>query len=76
MVYIADCGNNRISVLTTDGDFIRHFGHQGSEEGEFNNPYGITVDMLGNLILIITESLYYNQLLVLIFFLNLYLYYY
>ena len=49
MVYVAEGGNHRISVFTTDGVFIRHIGHQGSGEGEFNNPYGITVDMLGNL---------------------------
>ena len=47
MVYVAERDNHHISVFTTDGVFIRHIGHRGS--GEFNNPYGITVDMLGNL---------------------------
>ena len=49
MVYVADHDNDHISVFTAHGVFIRHFGHQGSGEGEFNKPYGITVDMLGNL---------------------------
>ena len=47
LIYVAEYGSHRISVFTTDGVFIRHIGHRGS--GKFNNPYGITVDMLGNL---------------------------
>ena len=49
MVYVAEWSNHRISAFTTDGVFIRHIGHQGSGEGEFKYPHGITVDMLGNL---------------------------
>ena len=47
MVYVAEYDNHRISVFTTDGVFIRHIGYQGN--GEVQYPYGITLDMLGNL---------------------------
>ena len=47
MVYVAEYDNHCISVFTTDGVFIRHIGYQGN--GEVQYPYGITLDMLGNL---------------------------
>ena len=49
MVYIAEWSNHRISVFTTDGVFIRTYWSSRKWRGEFNSPYGITVDMLGNL---------------------------
>ena len=39
--------NDRISLFTTDGQFVRCISHVHG--GEFNGPYGIAVDTLGNL---------------------------
>ena len=46
---IINLNNNRISVFDTNGHFMYCFGKQGVGEGEINNPYFITVDLLGNL---------------------------
>ena len=48
IVYITEYENGRISVFNTEGKFIRCIGCQG-DEVEFKEPYGVTVDMLGNL---------------------------
>ena len=42
-------GNHRISIFTTDGQFIRYFGGQGSSVSQFDSPYGITFDREGYL---------------------------
>ena len=34
-------------MFDTSGKFLPCFGKEGSGEGEFNNPCGITVDKLG-----------------------------
>ena len=49
LLYVSEWGNNRISIFDTNGCFIHCFGKRGSGEVEFNNPYSITVDSLGNL---------------------------
>ena len=49
LLYVSELGNNRISIFDTNGCFIHCFGKYGSGEGEFNSPFGITVDSLGNL---------------------------
>ena len=49
LLYVSEYGNNRISIFDTIRCFIHCFGKRGSGEGEFNRPYGITVDSLGNL---------------------------
>ena len=42
-------GNDRISIFTTDGQFIRYFGGHGSNVSQFDSPYGITFDREGYL---------------------------
>ena len=49
LVYVSECGNNRLSVFDTTGKFLHCFGKKGSGEGEFNHPVGITTDTSGNL---------------------------
>ena len=49
LLYVSERYNNRISIFDTNGCFIHCFGKRGSGKGEFNSPYGITVDSLGNL---------------------------
>ena len=36
-----------ISVFTSQGNFVTSFGVSGKSEGQFKNPYGITVDVDG-----------------------------
>ena len=49
ILYVSELGIDRISIFDTNGCFIHCFGKYGSGEGEFNSPYGIAVDSLGNL---------------------------
>ncbi len=39
--------NHRIQVLDPAGRFLRAFGSQGTTDGKFNYPWGITTDSLG-----------------------------
>ncbi|MCB0686021.1 MAG: hypothetical protein KDC53_05835, partial [Saprospiraceae bacterium] len=44
-IYIADgYGNHRIVQVDKEGNFIRTWGKQGPEEGNFDNPHNIVVD--------------------------------
>ena len=42
-IFVADCGNHRIQVLTADGNFVAAVGSYGSGRLQFNYPYGIAV---------------------------------
>ncbi|TMW44534.1 hypothetical protein DOY81_010387, partial [Sarcophaga bullata] len=44
---IADRYNHRIQVLDPQGRFLRAFGSQGTADGKFNYPWGVTTDALG-----------------------------
>lgn len=44
---IADRYNHRIQVLDPSGRFLRAFGSQGTADGKFNYPWGVTTDALG-----------------------------
>ena len=39
--------NHRVSVFTSEGQFVTSFGRRGQGPGEFNYPCGITVDNSG-----------------------------
>jgi tripartite motif-containing protein 2/3/tripartite motif-containing protein 71 len=47
LLYVAERENNRISIFTIDGKFIRCFGSRGSNEDQFNKPRGIAFDNNG-----------------------------
>lgn len=47
MVYVSECLNHRISVFTSEGQFVMLFGKRGSRPGEFEFPYGLAVDESG-----------------------------
>lgn len=48
VIYVTECGRQqRVSVLTCDGELLTSFGTGGAEPGEFNTPCGITVDKKG-----------------------------
>ena len=45
-VYVRDC-NHRISVFTSEGQFVTSFGREGKEPGEFEYHCGLAVDVSG-----------------------------
>jgi DNA-binding beta-propeller fold protein YncE/plastocyanin len=45
-VYVADTGNNRIQVFSSNGTYISKWGKYGSGNGTLNLPTGIAVDPL------------------------------
>ena len=47
-VYVADRDNYRIQVLNSDLTYASSFGSRGSNNGEFNQPYDISTDSVGN----------------------------
>ena len=49
-VYVCDTFNHRITILNTDLTFHGSFGCKGSDPGQFNRPYSITVDLKGNVL--------------------------
>lgn len=46
--YVADVGSDQIRVLDPDGAELRHWGSQGSGDGQFANPMGIAFGPDGN----------------------------
>jgi DNA-binding beta-propeller fold protein YncE len=47
-IYVSDTLNHRVQKLTSDGKFLMKWGHMGDAQGDFNMPWGITVDELGD----------------------------
>ena len=50
-IAVAECGNNRVSMFSSDGTHLRSFGRYGGNQGEFMGPGGIAFDNDGNIIL-------------------------
>jgi DNA-binding beta-propeller fold protein YncE len=44
-----DSGNDRLQVFSPEGKFIAKVGKSGSGEGEFSQPWGITLDKAGDI---------------------------
>jgi len=42
-VYVAEHGNNRVSVFSTEGRFLKSFGQKGREKSQFKSPHTIHV---------------------------------
>ena len=51
-VYVADEWLNRISMFTSDGEWLGKWGTEGSGEGEINKPSGMVVDADDNLLMV------------------------
>ena len=47
-VYVADTGNKRIVVFTSNGEFVTQFGTYGFDVGEFDEPVAVALDANGN----------------------------
>ena len=48
-IYVADVENNRIQKFSPNGTFLTKWGGNGSADGQFNGPYGITTDSMDNI---------------------------
>ena len=48
-IIVVDSGNNRLQVFTPDGKFVGKCGGPGNGDGQFNQPWGITLDKDGNI---------------------------
>lgn len=46
-IYVADTGNNRVSIFNPDGSLLYQFGKTGNKPGQFNAPQGIAVNGKG-----------------------------
>ena len=44
-VYVSD--NHRVSVFTSEGQFVTSFGNEGNGPGQFKYPRGLAVDSSG-----------------------------
>ena len=45
--YVSEWGNNRVSVFTSEGVFVKSFGSHGEGSGQFNYPCAVAVDRSG-----------------------------
>eukprot|EP00731_Ephydatia_muelleri_P008204 Em0004g542a len=50
VLYVADTDNHRVQKLTSSGKFLHKFGHQGSDQGQFNRPMAVIIDANNKLI--------------------------
>ena len=49
-IIITESGNNRISVFSSSGAFLKHFGRKGSDPGMFHHPRHVCVNTKGELV--------------------------
>lgn len=43
-IYVVDSGNNRIQRFDAEGNYLSEFGSFGTENGQFNAPWGVAID--------------------------------
>ena len=46
-VYVSEWNNDRVSVFTSEGQFLTSFGRKGKGPGQFDSPHGLVVDSSG-----------------------------
>ena len=46
-VYVSEYDNHRVSVFTSEGQFVTSFGSRGEGPGQFACPRGLAVDSTG-----------------------------
>ena len=49
VVYVSEWGNNRVSMFSSDGKFIKSFGRIGNSPVEFSCPQRLAIDKKGTL---------------------------
>ena len=55
-IIVADCHNHRVQVFDSNGTFLRSFGHEGEDAGEFNFPVGIAINKDRNIFVAESEN--------------------
>ena len=55
-VYIGDATLNRIQVFSGSGTYITKWGSSGTGDGQFNEPYGMAFDSVGDLYVLDTGN--------------------
>ena len=53
---VSDTGDHSIKVFNTEGDFLYKFGNEGKGNGEFNEPFYLSVDKAGHLMVCDSEN--------------------
>ncbi|KAL9956599.1 hypothetical protein ACROYT_G038095 [Oculina patagonica] len=51
-IAVTETGNNRVSVFSSDGTYLRSFGRKGDQQGEFNYPAGIAFNNKENIVVV------------------------
>lgn len=46
-IYIVDSGNNRVQRFDSEGNYLSEFGSFGTNNGQFNAPWGVAIDSKG-----------------------------
>ena len=46
---VVDSQNHRVQRFTPEGDYLGGFGSHGSEPGQFELPWGVHIDELGDI---------------------------
>ena len=49
-IIVAEKGKHCISIFSPTGEKLRSFGSKGSGQGQFNYPYGVAVDDVGDIL--------------------------
>ncbi|CAF3919560.1 unnamed protein product [Rotaria sp. Silwood2] len=49
-IFIADTGHHRIVICTPEGDYITHFGVEGTASGELKRPCGLDITSDGTVV--------------------------
>jgi len=49
-IYACNTYENQIQIFDSEGKFISSFGSEGSENGQFKDPWGIAINSKGNII--------------------------
>jgi sugar lactone lactonase YvrE len=55
-IILSDTSKNRVQVFTKSGVVIDSFGSSGAGNGQFNEPYGLATDSLGNIFVVDTSN--------------------
>ena len=46
-MYVTEGSNHRVSIFTSEGQYVRSFGEKGVNEDQFNDPREITFNKEG-----------------------------
>ena len=55
-LYVADCRNSRVQILTPSGEFLMKLGEHGSRPGQFDQPQGVAIGPSGQLAVVCLEN--------------------